>query len=171
MIFVDCCIYIRWLRDRADIFAELGDHLRRGDLATCGVVRAEVLRGIVSVPVRERMELLFSSMHEVAMVPELWTDVAQLAWALDRRGEVLPLTDIAIAACAQQAGATVITTDPHFAKIPGLKRSCSGRCVSKSTTCRLPLARAVDAFAGYARMSLTTWPWTSVRRNWRPWNL
>jgi predicted nucleic acid-binding protein len=67
------------------------------------------------------MELLFSAMHEVAMVPELWTEVAELAWELDRRGEVLPLTAIAIAACAKQAGATVITTDLHFAKVPGLK--------------------------------------------------
>jgi predicted nucleic acid-binding protein len=121
MILVDSCIYIRWLRERTDIFAKLGEHLRRGDLATCGVVRAEVLRGIVSVPVRERMELLFSTMHEVALMPALWTNVAELAWDLDRRGEVLPLTDIAIAACAKQAGATVITTDLHFAKVPGLK--------------------------------------------------
>lgn len=121
MILVDSCIYIRWLRERADIFVKLGDHLRRGDLATCGVVRAEVLRGVVSVLVRARMELLFSTMHEVPMVPELWTDVAELAWELDRRGEVLPLTDIAIAACAKVAGATVITTDLHFAKVPGLK--------------------------------------------------
>ena len=121
MILVDSCLYIRWLRERADIFDELGDHLRRGDLATCGVVRAEVLRGVVSVPARERMELLFAAMHEVAMVPELWTEVAELAWELDRRGEVLPLTDIAIAACAKQAVATVITTDLHFAKVPGLK--------------------------------------------------
>ncbi len=121
MILVDSCLYIRWLRERADIFDALGDHLRRGDLATCGVVRAEVLRGVVSVPARERMELLFSAMHEVALVPELWTEVAELAWELDRRGEVLPLTDIAIAACAKQAGATVITTDLHFAKVPGLK--------------------------------------------------
>lgn len=121
MILVDSCIYIRWLRDRADLFAELGDHLRRGDLATCGVVRAEVLRGVVSTVARERMELLFSTMHEVAMVPDLWTEVGGLAWELDRRGEVLPLTDIAIAACAKRAGAVVITTDPHFAKVPGLK--------------------------------------------------
>jgi len=85
------------------------------------LVRAEVLRGVVSVPARARMELLFSAMHEVAMVPELWTEVAELAWELDRRGEVLPLTDIAIAACAKRAGATVITTDLHFAKVPGLK--------------------------------------------------
>jgi hypothetical protein len=45
MILVDSCLSIRWLRARADIFDVLGDPLRRGDLATCGVVRAEVLRG------------------------------------------------------------------------------------------------------------------------------
>jgi predicted nucleic acid-binding protein len=44
-----------------------------------------------------------------------------LAWELDREGEVLPLTDVAIAACAKRVGATVITTDLHFAKVPGLK--------------------------------------------------
>jgi predicted nucleic acid-binding protein len=84
------------------------------------VVRAEVLRGIVSAQVRERVERLFATMHEVTMTPELWTDVADLAWELDREGEVLPLTDVAIAACAKRAGATVITTDLHFAKVPGL---------------------------------------------------
>ncbi|MSU53585.1 MAG: VapC toxin family PIN domain ribonuclease [Opitutia bacterium] len=121
MILVDSCVYIRWLRDRADLFAELGDHLKRGELITCGVVRAEVLRGVVSVGARERMELLFAAMNEMSMGPAFWSEVADLAWELDRRGEVLPLTDIAIATCARKAGATVITTDPHFKKVPGLK--------------------------------------------------
>lgn len=121
MILVDACIYIRWLRDRADLFAELGDHLKRGDLITCGVVRAEVLRGVISVGARERMELLFAAMQEAPMGPTIWSEVAELAWELDRRGEVLPLTDIAIAVCAREVGATVITTDPHFKKVPGLK--------------------------------------------------
>ena len=34
---------------------------------------------------------------------------------------VIALRPVAIAACAKQAGATVITTDLHFAKVPGLK--------------------------------------------------
>ena len=121
MILVDSCIYIRWLRERTDLFAALGDHLKRGDLATCGVVRAEVLRGVVSVAARERMELLFSTMHEAATDQVLWDEVAELAWELDRRGEVLPLTDIVIAACAKRTGASVITVDSHFKKVPGLK--------------------------------------------------
>lgn len=121
MIFVDSCVYIRWLRDRVDLFAELGDHLERGELITCGVVRAEVLRGVVSVEARERMEQLFAAMIEISMGPAFWSEVAELAWELDRRGEVLPLTDIAIAVGARGAGATVITTDLHFKKVPGLK--------------------------------------------------
>ena len=69
MIFVDSCVYIRWLRDRVDLFAELGDHLERSELITCGVVRAEVLRGVVSVEARERMEQLFAAMIEISMRP------------------------------------------------------------------------------------------------------
>jgi len=67
------------------------------------------------------MELRFAAMHEVPMGPALWSEVAELAWELDRRGEVLPLTDVAIAAWAREAGAAVITTDPHFKKVTGLK--------------------------------------------------
>ncbi|MBC7368007.1 MAG: PIN domain-containing protein [Undibacterium sp.] len=103
------------------MFAELDDHLKRGELVACGVVRAEVLRGVVSVGARERMELLLAAMHEAPMGPAIWNEVAELAWELDRRGEVLPLTDIAIAEYAREAGATMITTDPHFKKVPGLK--------------------------------------------------
>ncbi len=40
---------------------------------------------------------------------------------LDRRGAVLPLTDLIIAACALWAGAAVITSDEHFRRVPGLE--------------------------------------------------
>jgi len=40
---------------------------------------------------------------------------------MDRQGNVLPLTDIAIGACALRIGAKIITTDEHFAEINGLR--------------------------------------------------
>ncbi len=88
---------------------------------TCGIIRAEVLRGMVSPPAKERMAMLFSLMHEVPLDGDLWTETAELAWLLGRQGIVLPLTDVAIAACSRRAGATLITTDRHFAMIPGLR--------------------------------------------------
>ena len=40
---------------------------------------------------------------------------------LDRRGTVLPLSDLVIACCAFAVDTAVITTDPHFSQIAGLK--------------------------------------------------
>ena len=60
-------------------------------------------------------------MPSVTLSTELWSDVAETAWALDRKGAVLPLTDIAIGVCALNAGAEVVTVDAHFKRIPGLK--------------------------------------------------
>jgi predicted nucleic acid-binding protein len=49
-----------------------------------------------------------------------WQRVARLAWELDRRGEVLPLTDLIIGVTALEHQAAVLTFDRHFQKIPGL---------------------------------------------------
>ncbi len=121
MILVDSTVYIDWLRSRVDPSARLGDALRRNEAVTCGIIRAEVLRGIVSPPAKERMAMLFTLMQEVALDGDLWTDTAEMAWSLGRQGIVLPLTDIAIAACSRRVGATLITTDRHFGMIPGLR--------------------------------------------------
>ncbi len=39
---------------------------------------------------------------------------------LDRRGAVLPVTDLLIAACALRAGATIVSSDEHFRQVPDL---------------------------------------------------
>lgn len=65
--------------------------------------------------------MLFSLMHEVPLDGDLWTETAELAWLLGRQEIVLPLTDVAIAACSRRAGETLITTDRHFEMIPGLR--------------------------------------------------
>ena len=43
-----------------------------------------------------------------------------LAYALDRRGVVLPVTDLLIAVCAIYTGATIISADEHFRHVPDL---------------------------------------------------
>ncbi len=48
-------------------------------------------------------------------------DASETAWALDREGCILPVTDLLIGSCAKRVGATIITEDPHFSRIPGLK--------------------------------------------------
>ena len=119
-MLVDSTIYIDLLRRGEDVQFLLRPALVGGQLFVCGVVRAEVLRGIRSVVVRDELSELFDLMMEVPTDTRVWRKATDLAWTLDRRGVVLPLTDLVIASCALVVGAAVVTNDPHFSQIPGL---------------------------------------------------
>lgn len=126
-MLVDSTIYIDLLRRGEDVQFLLRPALVGGQLFVCGVVRAEVLRGIRSVVVQDELSELFDLMTEVPTDTRVWRKATDLVWTLDRRGVVLPLTDLVIASCALVVGAAVVTNDPHFSQIPGLtvRRSLS----------------------------------------------
>jgi predicted nucleic acid-binding protein len=121
MLLVDSTVYIELLRARRDPVEALRPWLVRDEVLTCGVVRCEVLRGIVSAKVREHMRALFQVLPAAETDPAAWDRTAELAWALDRRGVVLPVTDLLIAICALGAGAVVVSTDEHFRRVPDLE--------------------------------------------------
>jgi len=124
-MLVDSTIYIDLLRRGEDVRYVLRPSLLSGQLFVCGVVRAEVLRGIRTIAMRNELSEIFDLMLEVPTDARIWQMVVDLAWKLDRRGAVLPLTDVVIACCALTVDTAVVTTDPHFSQIPGLtvKRS------------------------------------------------
>ena len=49
-----------------------------------------------------------------------WQRVANLAWELNHQGDSIPLTTIINGVTALEHGATVLTFDRHYQKIPGL---------------------------------------------------
>lgn len=97
------------------------------DVATCGIVRAEVARGIRDKGLLKKFRARWDVMLNVPLDNRLCLEAEHLAWQLDRRGVVLPLTDIFIACCARRIGAVVLTFDKHFSHIPGLR--CADRIV------------------------------------------
>jgi len=121
MIMIDSTVYIDWLRRRVDLREVLGPWLTAQAVACCGVIRAEVIRGVLQPRQKAKIHSLFDSMRDLPTDSEAWGDVCELAWELDRKGTILPLTDLVIAVCAQRAGATLVSTDPHFSKVPQLK--------------------------------------------------
>ncbi len=121
MILVDSTIYIDLLRRGTDPAYKLEPFLDGESVITCGIIAAEVLRGITAPKIYTRMEDLFFLMPWIDIDKKLWKDITHLAWQLDRKGTVLPLTDICIASCCLTAGAGIVTTDSHFSSIPGLK--------------------------------------------------
>lgn len=120
-ILVDSTIYISLLRQGRDPRHELAAWAASGRMHGCGVIRAEVLRGCRHTGVRDDLAAFFDLLPEPVMDGEFWRGVADLGWRLDRQGEVLPLTDLAISLVATRLGAVVVTTDPHFSRVPGVQ--------------------------------------------------
>ncbi len=115
---VDSNVFIALTRRGEDAAQWLGGKLE--DIYTCGMVRLEVLRGIRDPRQRDDMAAFFNVICNVPTDNTLWEQAAELGWKLDRRGLVIPGSDILIAACALRAGVPVLTADKHFHDIPGL---------------------------------------------------
>ncbi|MEP6821672.1 MAG: PIN domain-containing protein [Chthoniobacterales bacterium] len=121
MVLVDSSIYIHLLRTGADPVTELAARFEATEIAGCDLVRCEVLRGVIRPKARAYLMEFFDLLVHVTMDHRAWEDTEEMAWRLDRKGKVLPLTDVIIAVCALRAGAQILTRDRHFAMVPNLR--------------------------------------------------
>jgi len=120
-VLADSSLYIRLLRQRRDPLRALALTAVTRDLAVCGVVRCEVGRALRQPATLKRFQAFWDVMINVPTDNRLWEEAENLLWRLERQGHILPLTDVVIACCAMRIGATVLTFDEHFARIPGLR--------------------------------------------------
>jgi predicted nucleic acid-binding protein len=121
VVLVDSSVFIGLLREGRDPARELVERAGETDLATCGMIRMEVLRGIKSPKAKRALEGFFNVMRTVPSDGRLWDDATNLAWRLDRQGCTLPLQDLFIASCAFRIDAAVLTYDRHYGAITGLR--------------------------------------------------
>lgn len=120
-VMVDSNVYIDLLKTRQDPTGVLGDWAGDRNLAICGMIRMEVLRGLKMPKVYQRISSFMDVLINVRTADTFWDDAAALAWQLDRKGNVIPSQDIIIATCAIRLGAAILTSDSHFRVIDGLK--------------------------------------------------
>ena len=120
-VLVDSSVFITLLKTRRDPGIELISRLDLTDLATCGMVRLEVIRGIGNPRARRKMDAFFDVMRNVITDDNLWGDVCELGWQVTRKGCNVPAKNLIIATCALRIGAVVLTYDRHFDAIPGLR--------------------------------------------------
>lgn len=119
-ILVDSGVYIRLMRQRMDPVAALFEHYETVNLVTCGMVQLEVLRGVREPRARGRLRDFMSVMQFVPADERLWREAEELAWRIDRLGATIQATDVLIAASALRKGASVLTLDSDFKRVPGL---------------------------------------------------
>ncbi len=120
-VLVDSSVFMHLLRQGIDPNTELSARAKRMDLATCGMVQVEVLRGVRNSKVGQKLLRFMSVMLYASTEFRTWDAVARLASELDRKGIILPAQDLIIATCARQLDAAVFTLDNHFHHVPGLR--------------------------------------------------
>ncbi len=120
-VIVDSNVYIGLLKVRRDPSRILGGWAGERNLAVCGMIRMEVLRGLKVPRLYQSMANFMDVMINVRTDSSFWDEAASLAWKLDRKGQVIPSQDIIIATCAMRLGAAILTSDAHFHVIDGLK--------------------------------------------------
>ncbi|MDX2109532.1 MAG: PIN domain-containing protein [Verrucomicrobiota bacterium] len=120
-VLVDSCVFITLLKDRRDPNRTLFEWAAGRQLATCGMVKMEVLRGLKEPTLHKKIKRFLDVFIYVPTNNKLWEQATELAWQLDRKGIVLPAQDILIATCALHLGAAVLSFDQHFQLIPNLK--------------------------------------------------
>ncbi|MCE9609554.1 MAG: PIN domain-containing protein [Chthoniobacter sp.] len=118
---VDSSFFIGRLRTGLDPLEELAAYSDDWEMVTCGVVMVEVLRGMKQKPAHKRMAEYMGCMLYVPTLNTVWERAAKLAWEMDRRGQVMQVTDLLIAVCALESEAAVLTLDSDFARVPGLR--------------------------------------------------
>jgi len=121
LILPDSNIYIDAVRTRTDPFEGFSRNLDTCEFVTCGMIMLEVCRGFRDPKLLQHFRDRFSVMTYLPTTNAVWEHAVQLSWSLDRQGKTIPAQDHIIAACALQAGATVLTRDAHFRNIPGLE--------------------------------------------------
>jgi len=121
VVLVDSSIYIQLIRDGKDPVQTLAGTFDVTEIAGCSVVRCEVLRGMVRPKAKEHLAAFFDLLINVPTDGRVWEETEEMAWQLDRKGRVLPLTDLLIAVCALRLGAAVLTLDRHFEVVPQLQ--------------------------------------------------
>ena len=120
-VLIDSNVFIDLMKHRGDPAPWLYRWAGTRNLAICGMVRVEVLRGVKSPKAYRGLNDFMDVMVNIPTSNRLWDEAAALAWKLDRKGLVIPGTDVIIAASAITIGAAVLTSDAHFKRIEGLR--------------------------------------------------
>ena len=113
LVMADTCIWIA-AESEPEVAAQLIELTTRDRLVMCGVVYAEILRGLQDTGVRDRRTKQLLALQWLEAPPEAWQMTAELARSQDRIGRPVPLTDAHVASLCIENELALWTTDRHF---------------------------------------------------------
>lgn len=119
-IIVDTSIWIEYFKNTLSNSKFIEKGLNEGFIYITGPIISELLQGV-----RTQKEYTMLS-QSIGAVPFLdcqyydWITTGNISFSLRKKGIIIPLTDIIIAAVAIRNGAKIYTLDQHFKQIPAI---------------------------------------------------
>ena len=127
MVIADSNIWIHYLRNpHSDVGSTLQALLDADHILMTGVVLSEVLQGARTEREFEILRSHLTALPYQEMSKDTWVSAGRIGLELRMGGELIPLTDLAIAALALEYDHEVYTLDGHFDRVAGLKRYPTG---------------------------------------------
>jgi len=126
-LLVDTSIWIEYFRGRLPDAAAIELGLGQGTVFVTGPILAELLQGVRDAGEAEQLRRCIDAIPYEECRLEDWLAAGEAAFALRRKGMVIPLTDLVIAMVAKRIGAAVYSLDKHFTEIEGVSLRTGGK--------------------------------------------
>jgi predicted nucleic acid-binding protein len=122
VVLVDTSIWIEYLgRVNPLVEREMDRLLRTGEVATAGLVLAELRRGCRTPEQAKRMLGRLQGLPYLEVDRDNWLGAGQMVAETAARGYKLEIADCLLAALALRDNCLILTLDQDFKRIPGLK--------------------------------------------------
>ena len=118
---VDTSVWIDFFRGAPSIKNSLEKLIARDEIFTAGPVLYELLQGVRLPEEKKQVREALLSTNYLEITSNDWEEAALLSSTLRAQGIILPMTDILIGHLAKARNLEVISFDPHFDQIPGIK--------------------------------------------------
>jgi len=118
---VDTSVWIDFFRGVPSIKTALEKLLAKDEIFTAGPILYELLQGVRLPEEKKQVKEALLSTNYLEITLNDWEEAALLSSTLRAQGITLPMTDILIGHLANARNLEVISFDPHFDQIPGIK--------------------------------------------------
>ncbi len=120
-ILADTSVWIEFFKEHSETGDALEALILENSIWLCGIVLFELVQGVKSDAEKTKIQAILSPLEYAEMSRSLWQKAGDLSSSLRKKGLMIPLSDIFIAAVAIEHNFQVFTLDGHFEQIPGVK--------------------------------------------------
>ena len=116
MILVDSSIWIYYYRPKVaeKIKNLIIDAIAGDEVAVNGIVKVEILNGIIEAKDFEKVKSDFEAFKTITMDDLIFNTAGEIGSSLRKNGFSIPATDLIIAASALKSGCSLFHIDSHF---------------------------------------------------------